>query len=599
MNGRGGRPRGAEAVVRALEAEGVPCAFGIPGTHNIELWDRLADSDRVEAIPVTDEQSASFMADGLWRASGRLGCVNLVPGAGLTHALSGIAEAFLDGVPMLVLGCGIRRDTGHAFQLHDVDQLALARPVTKGVFRPLRGEELYDAVRGACALARAAPPGPVMVEVSANLYMLPGSEPKRADGARPLRLEHAPSPPVPPHPAPPPEPDPARVRRAAEMLSAATRPLLYVGLGAAGAAAELVRLAERLEAPVVSTLSGKGVFPESHPLSLWPGIGASAPPFVRDVVAGCDATLAIGCRFAEVATGSYGATPPAPLVHVDADPDVLDRNVPAALGIVADAAAFVSALHGALDALDVRRNPDGALRTRIEAGVGDVLAGMRTPSGEGGVTPGRLLDGLQRRFPDARFATDSGNGTFLAAEGLRLDGPGRFLAPVDYSCMGYSVPAAIGAALDGSGRPAVALVGDGAFLMTGLEMLTAASRSLPVAFLVLRDRELAQIAQFQATAYNRRAGSRLPDYDLAAICDGVGVDCVPIPDDEGIEPGLERLAAALAAGRPAAADVAIDYGRKSWFTRGVIRTNFGRLPWSARLRFVTRALGRRLSGGEC
>jgi len=223
---------------------------------------------------------------------------------------------------------------------------------------------------------------------------------------------------------------------------------------------------------------------------------------------------------------------------------------------------------------------------------------MRTPTGTGGVTPGLLFEGLQRRLPAARFATDSGHGTFLAAEGLRLDGPGRFLAPVDYSCMGYSVPAAIGAALDGSGRPSIALVGDGAFLMTGLEMLTAAARSLPVAFLVLRDRELAQIAQFQATAYNRRPCSRLPDYDLASICAGTGLECVPIRDDADLDAGLDRVATVLGEGRPVAADVAIDYGRKTWFTRGVVRTNFRRLPWTAQIRFVARALGRRLSAGD-
>jgi acetolactate synthase-1/2/3 large subunit len=587
--------RGAEAVVRALEAEGVPCAFGIPGTHNIELWDRLAGSDRVAAIAVTDEQSASFMADGLWRASGRLGCVNLVPGAGLTHALSGIAEAFLDGVPMLVLGCGIRRDTGHAFQLHDVDQLALARPVTKGVFRPLRGEDLYDAVRGACALARAAPPGPVMVEVPANLYMLPGSGPLAKGGARDPEREHAPAPAAPAVPVPPSAPDPASVRRAAELLAGAKRPLLYVGLGAAGAGAGLLRLAERLEAPVATTLSGKGVVPETHPLAMWPGLGAAAPPFVREVTAGCDATLAIGCRFAEVGTGSYGWVPPSPLVHADADPGALDRNVRAELAIVADAAEFVRALDAALDELGVRRRPDADLRTRIRLGLDAVRSELRTPTGAEGVTPGLLFEGLQRRLPEARFATDSGNGTFLAAEGLRLAGPGRFLAPVDYSCMGYSVPAAIGAALDGTGRPAVALVGDGAFLMTGLEMLTAAVRSLPVAFLVLRDRELAQIAQFQATAYNRRPGSRLPDYDLASICAGVGLECIRIRGDGELDEALDAVATAVGEGRPVAADVAIDYSRKTWFTRGVVRTNFRRLPWTARVRFVARALGRRLS----
>src|SRR6266508_5824218 len=141
---------GAALVVRALEDEGIRLAFGIPGTHNIELYDELASSERVRPILVTDEQSASFMADAAWRASGVMACVNVVPGAGLTHAMSGIAEAFLDTVPMLVLGCGIRRDSAMAYQLHDVDQRAIIAPVTKGTFRPEKGEQIYHIIRRAC-----------------------------------------------------------------------------------------------------------------------------------------------------------------------------------------------------------------------------------------------------------------------------------------------------------------------------------------------------------------------------------------------------------------------------------------------------------------
>ena len=161
---------GGDIVVRALEDEKVGFTFGIPGTHNIELYDSLARSTSVRPILVTDEQSASFMADGVARASGQLAAVNVVPGAGLTHALSGIAEAYLDGVPMLVLACGIRRDTGRAFQLHDVDQLAIARPVTKAQLRAEQGSEIYATVRHACQIARSAPAGPVMVEIPAEHY---------------------------------------------------------------------------------------------------------------------------------------------------------------------------------------------------------------------------------------------------------------------------------------------------------------------------------------------------------------------------------------------------------------------------------------------
>ncbi len=179
-------------------------------------------------------------------------------------------------------------------------------------------------------------------------------------------------------------------------------------------------------------------------------------------------------------------------------------------------------------------------------------------------------------------------------ECLRLDRPRSFLAPVDYSCMGYAVPAALGAALACPGRPVAALAGDGAFLMTGLELLTAAQFQLPVIVLVLRDRELAQIAQFQQTALGRKSCSELPDYDLAAFSRAVGVEYLLLAHNPDIEIVLRKARALAVSKRPVVIEVTIDYSRKTYFTNGVVRANFGRLPWPDRLRMVVRALGRRL-----
>jgi acetolactate synthase-1/2/3 large subunit len=384
--------------------------------------------------------------------------------------------------------------------------------------------------------------------------------------------------------------------RAAELLERAQRPLLYLGLGAAGAGANLVRLAELLEAPVATTFQGKGVFPETHPLWLWCGFGDAAPPLARAIARECDATLAIGCRFGEVATGSYGARPPGPLIHVDIDPAVPGRNYPAAAAVVADAAAFIAALIAELERRGAGpRGPDAELRARIRQGHAEVWRTWEAGASTSRVTPALLLRALQERFgPEAIFTTDSGNGTFLAVECLRLDRPGRFLAPVDYSCMGYAVPAALGAKLARPDAPVLALAGDGAFLMTGLELLTAAAQQIPVAVLVLRDGELAQIAQFQSVALARKVASELPDYDLAGLCRGLGVECLSLERDAEMPGVLRRVEEITAQGAPVAVDVAIDYSQKTFFTRGVVRTNFGRLDWADRLRFVGRALARRV-----
>lgn len=567
---------GGDIVVRALEDEAVLFTFGIPGTHNIELYDSLGRAEKVRPILVTDEQSASFMADGVSRSSGTLGCVNVVPGAGLTHALSGIAEAYMDCIPMLVLGCGVRTDSGKAYQLHDIDQAAVAGPVTKAQMKPADGSEIYATIRRACAIARTPPGGPVFVEIPVNHYIFRHDPCFHTWQASPQRL---------------PGPDPAALSRVHDLLAVSRRPLLYLGMGAAGAGADLVTLAERLNAPVATTIQGKGVFPESHPLWLWPGFGDAAPPFARKVAEACDLTLAIGCRFSEVGTGSYGLEPPAPLIHVDVDESVLGRNYPTELSIASDAAAFVAEL---LDGLD-ERPADEKLREQIRAGHAEVGAEWRKTEGGDRVTPSCLLRSLQEAYGrDAIYTSDSGNGTFLAMEGLRLERPGSFLAPVDYSCMGYSVPAALGAALACPDRRAIALAGDGAFLMTGLELLTAGHLDLAVTVLVLRDRELAQIAQFQETALARKTASRLPDYDLERLTAALGVEYLSLGRDAEVAGTLARARDIHDAGRAVLVEVEIDYSQPSYFTRGVVRTNFGRLPWRDRLRFVGRALRRRV-----
>jgi acetolactate synthase I/II/III large subunit len=567
---------GSDVLVRALEDEGIAFAFGIPGTHNIELYDSLTRSAITRPILVTDEQSASFMADGVARSSGQLAAVNLVPGAGLTHALSGIAEAYLDGIPMLVVACGIRGDTGKAFQLHDVDQLAIARPVTKAQFRAARGSEIYATVRRACQIARSAPAGPVIVEIPAEHYLF------RHDA----ELQ------APEEPAAPQGPRQEEVDRARTMLEASRRPLLYLGLGAAGAGADLVALAERLNAPVSTTFEGKGIFNEKHPLWLWCGFGASVPSFARKIAASCDLTLAIGCRFSEVGTGSYGLQPPGKLIHVDIDPSVLGKNYSPELAVVSDAASFVAALLPLLTARPVNEE----LRLKIHSGHEEVWKGWAAYVASENVYPPYLLRTMQAAVgDDAIYTTDSGNGTFLAMECLRLQRPHSFLAPIDYSCMGYAVPAALGAALACPHRPVVSLAGDGAFLMTGLELLTASQLRLPVMVLVLRDRELAQIAQFQEIALGRKSCSELPDYDLAGICRGVGVEHLPLQRNADVEATLGKALTVTRSGRPVVVEVAIDYSQKTYFTRGVVRTNFGRLPWSERIRYVLRALGRKLT----
>jgi acetolactate synthase-1/2/3 large subunit len=569
------KARGSKLVVKALLDEGVRFAFGIPGTHNIELYDALESADGIEPVLVTDERGASFMVDGLCRTAGPVGVLNVVPGAGVTHALSGIAEAFMDNVPVVVIACGIRQDTGRAYQLHAIDQLAVVSPVTKTTFRVKTATEIYPTIRRAFEVARSGCPGPVAVEIAADLLMVP--QERVETSFEPGTVSEA-------------RPDPDQVAQAARMLTGAELPALYLGAGAAAAAGLAVQLAERLGAPAATTIQGKGVFPETHPLWLWNGFGAQAPRFVRTIMDRCDCLLAIGCRFSEVATGSYGIEPPT-MIHVDIDPEVFQKNFKAALAIESDAAAFLDALLARLER--ARRWDD--LAAEVAAGHQTVLDGWSKHESKKRVTPYRFFDGLQRHCrPGTIYSTDSGNGTFLAMEHLRLDEPGRFIGPVDFSCMGYSIPAAIGASFGNPERDVVALAGDGALLMTGMEVLTAVANKVAPMICVLRDGKLGQIAQFQKIPLNRETCSVLPEYSVRRLSEATGCQYFRLDRDEDLDHALPAALRAAREGSPAMVEVAIDYGRKTYFTKGVVKTNFWRFSWGNRLRVLLRAFGRRL-----
>ena len=213
------------------------------------------------------------------------------------------------------------------------------------------------------------------------------------------------------------------------------------------------------------------------------------------------------------------------------------------------------------------------------------------------VTPDALFTALQRHCgDDAIYATDSGNGTFLAAEHLRLDHPACFIGPIDFSCMGYSVPASIGAAFANPDRDVVTLAGDGAFLMTGLEALTAATYGATPLICVLRDGHHGLIAEFQKIPLNRQTCSILPDYSVQAVAEAVGCRYFRIIRDSELESVIPVALDLVRKRVPVMVEIAIDYSEKTYFSRGVVATNFWRFPWRDRLGMLVRALMRRVSG---
>lgn len=574
---------GAWLATYALEQIGVRWTFGIPGVHNTELYDELNNSTVIEPILVTHEGCGAFAADAISRVAdgATLGALAIVPASGLTHAASGIGEAMLAGIPMLVITGGIRRDTGHRYQLHDIDQLQIAKALTKAAFRVLRHADVVPTLFEAARIALSGEPGPVFVELPLDVLLFPG----------PVDALPAWTPPV-----PPPADDAAGVARAADLLLAARNPGIFVGWGGRHAAPALVKIAERLGAPVATTLQGLASFPHDHALHAGFSFGNSATPAARHAFAGCDCLLAIGTRFGEIATGSYGVTVPAQLIHIDINPAVFDANYPAAVKLAGDAQRYAERL---LEELE--RRPPPILTTRHAETIAADKAAYRHSwyehDSQGRVNPARFFDALRRQLPDdAIIAVDDGNHTYLTAELFPVHAGGKLIVPTDFNAMGYAVPAALGAKLVHPQREVAAIVGDGAFLMTCMEIVTAVSLELGVVYCVFHDGELAQIAQAQQIPYGRKPCTTLGAVNIEGIALATGAAYLRIDNDAAADAVLTNARGIAAAGRPVIVDVLIDYSKRTAFTEGAVKTNFRRFSLAQKMRMLGRAVKRKITG---
>lgn len=572
----------AHEIVDILAERGITHVFGIPGTHNIEFYDALAENPKITPVLITDEQSAGFMGDGYARSSGRMAALSLVPGAGLSHALSGIAEAYLDQIPLLVLACGIRKDSGKHYQLHDIDQLAMAKPVSKWTVSIHDWSRLDEIIGTAIRIANESPKGPVVIEMPAEGLLL-SDPPSHTQGElpAPIHLHMTLT-----------ETEKATAKK---LLQDAKRIGIYlghIGQGVKDASPRLVALANHLDAWVWSTITAKGLYPETNERFIWNILGNGAPATYQDIESQVDLWISLGGRFGEVATASYGFQTKKPIIHVDTDEGALEANHVEALSLHLDAWNFVDFL---MKEIPTRPTSDSmAVVQKARSKYEISRANEKEEAGK--ISPRRLLNALQAVFPkNTAYALDSGNGLFQAMENLRLDEPGCFLGPVDYSCMGYSVPAAIGAKMADPNRPVVVLPGDGAFLMTGLELLTARMYGASPLVLVLRDGELSQISQFQRGSVVHTTLTELPPYDLSKIAAATGFEFVQLSATADLEEFFRKMLAQTSKGAAILVEVPIDYSVKTTFTKGVVATNFHRFPLADKLSLIGRVLARKTS----
>lgn len=570
---------GASLVRHALEQLGIRRTFGIPGVHTTEIYDELNRSENIEPTLVTHEGGGAFMADAVSRTGAELGTMLIVPAAGVTHAASGIGEAGIDGIPMLIISGGIHSESGHRYQLHEMDQHTLLKPITKKTWRITKHSQIIPTLYEAYDTAMGGEPGPVFVEIPVNISNFLGH-------VNDMPLYKAP-------PAPQ-APEQARIDAAAQALVQAQQPGFFAGWGAVDAQAELIELAELLSAPVATTLQGLSAFPGNHPLHTGMGMGAYAVPAATNAFAKVDCLLAIGTRFSEIPTGSYGINPPEKLIHLDINPEVFSANYPASHTVEGDAKITVPALLRAVKAL--KSTPaDTGIKKQIAKDKAAYKKEWRDHDSGDRVNPELFFSHVRERLDDdAIVVADDGNHTFLVAELMPILGARNYMSPSDFNAMGYCVPAAIGAKLANPERQVIGIVGDGALLMTCMEMLTAARLKVGVIIFIFNDGELSQIAQAQQIPYNQKTCTVLGAVDYEALAKACGVEFVSLPGNQDISESVEIALQKSQAGRPVLVDVRVDYSKATRFTKGVVKTNLGRMAPRDKVRVVGRALWRKV-----
>jgi len=519
----------AYQLVEYLEQLGVEFVFGLTGHTVIALLDALGHSKKIRYISTRHEQVAAHAADGYARASGKPGVLMTHLGPGLTNAATGVANASLDSIPMVVIAGDVPsyyfgRHPHQEVNLHmDGDQYEIYRPFCKRIYRVDRVEDFPRIIERAFHLAQSGRPGPVLVDVPMDMFS--ADLPVDAFNKIPAKMAKSTI-------------DKQTADHVARTLADAKNPVLYVGGGVQGARAssELTALAEALELPVAHTLMGKGSMSDDHPLLL--GMtGFWGTPIANDTCRNADLIVAIGTRLAEANSSSWDARytfaiPPTRLIHIDIDPAEIGRNFPTELGIVADAKNALGMIAKAAQELPQPKRP--GLQEKISAGRATFASNWadQWSSDQYPLRPERILSEVRKALPrDGFLVTDVGWNKNGVAQQFPFTVPGTFITPSGLATMGFGPAAALGVKVAQPERAVLALVGDGAFSNSMSVVATAMEAEIPVVWVVMDNAAFGTIAGLEKAHYGWSFGNlfesegkeyRVAYADVARACGAQG-----------------------------------------------------------------------------
>ncbi len=525
---------GAKMIVEALKREGVEVIFGYPGGAIIDVYDELYKTPEIRHVLVRHEQGATHAADGYARASGKVGVAIVTSGPGATNTVTGIATAYMDSIPIVVLSGQVPTKLigNDAFQ--EVDIVGITRPCTKHNFLVKDIRDLPRIMKEAFYIARSGRPGPVLVDLPKDIQQAKGE----FDYPEEIRLRSY-NPVYNPHPK--------QVERAYRLLEKSNRPIILVGGGVihSGAHEAVKELAERLNIPVTMTLMGLGGFPGTHEQSLGM-LGMHGTYYANMAVANSDLILAVGARFDDRVTGKVDAfAPMAKIIHIDIDPTSIQKNVKVDVPIVGDCRLAIEKLLEIVKEVD---RPVKVWKEQFKEWWEQIdLWRRRYPLSykqeEGVIKPQFVIEKLYELTKGrAVITTEVGQNQMWTAQFYKFDEPRTLLSSGGLGTMGYGFPAAIGAQFARPDRLVVDVAGDGSIQMNIQELATAMEQRLPIKIVILNNGFLGMVRQWPELFYERRysatAFQLVPDYDKLAEAYGATGMKITHPDD--VEPALKK-----------------------------------------------------------
>lgn len=528
---------GAQAVIASLEAEGVDTLFGYPGGQAIKIYDALYDSKKIHHVLARHEQGATHMADGYARATGKVGVVLVTSGPGATNTVTGIATAYMDSVPLVVITGQVTRGVIGTDAFQESDIVGITMPVVKHSFLLQSTDDLTRTFREAFYIASTGRPGPVLIDIPSDLssaemvfhypdkISLPSYRPTYKGNAK-------------------------QVRQAVTCIQESKRPLIYAGGGivTSHACSELTELAERMQIPVVTSLMGKGAMRCSNPLNLGP-VGMHGSKYANMAVTECDLLIAVGARFSDRVTGKVDEfAPHAKIIHIDIDPAEIGKIIDPAVPIVGDAKVVLGAINDRLEKTEAQPVGTDWVKTVCEWRKRWPLYTEDFEDFPGMIAPEVVLFHLSDKLdPEASIVTtEVGQHQMWAHQNIHREHARTFLSSGGLGTMGFGFPAAIGAKIGCPEDEVVCIAGDGSFQMNSQEMATAAINKVGVKVLIMDNRALGMVHQWQRLFYNERYSFTELDAnpDFVKLADAYGWQAARISKPEEIDGALDAMLSA-------------------------------------------------------